>query len=142
MTDKALAYVLETICLLKLQDLEAPPTSFPTNDRRRSSVSSVSSQCVYSGRGGIGNAQTAPSLQQIEEVLKTITDPSKVSGTKKPSFSGRGGVGNFSKKKDENGRSVAGKREKREADVAEHVDKQLKHPEQAHLGPGAQGIFV
>ena len=97
---------------------------------------------MYSGRGGIGNAQTTPSLQQIEEALKTITEPSKVSGTKKPGFSGRGGVGNFSKKKDESRKSAVGEREKREADVAEQVDKQLKHPEQAHLGPGAQGVIV
>ncbi|MCJ1351465.1 MAG: hypothetical protein MMC33_001449 [Icmadophila ericetorum] len=138
-TDKALTNGLQASYLPNLQDLEAQPTGLPTGDGR---LSSVSSKYVYSGRGGAGNAQAVLTPEKIEEILKNIGDPSKLSGDKRASFSGRGGFGNFGKKKNERGKTAASEQNQREADMTEEVDEQLKHPERAYLGSGVQGDAV
>ncbi|MCJ1389499.1 hypothetical protein MMC18_002356 [Xylographa bjoerkii] len=122
-----------------LKDLEAQASSEPITAR---SVNRSPPKYAISGRGGFGNLYSPQELPQIDSVTSGSDTLTLVSTTARPSYSGRGGVGNYENNSRMNEADGTAKKEasaeemrKREQDVTKEVEMELKAPERAHLVP-------
>ena len=99
------------------------------------SIEQRQSEYAHQGRGGAGNWYLPADVPKPQ-----VTDPADVNepSASKPSYSGRGGAGNYNPGNEEARQADMAKETegKQKKEVVQDVEQDLRPPEKAHLGEG------
>jgi len=122
-----------------LKDVEAQRSSEPIPVR---SINRTPPKYALSGRGGFGNLFSPQEVLPIAPITSGSNSPTLLAANARPTYSGRGGAGNYENNSRINEADETAKREaaaqetqKRVEDVTKEVEMELKAPERAHIVP-------